>query len=80
MSLEWWQIEMARLQDKANAIEPKLIGKTWEEAIDMLKDDEDYRYRCDIADGKGMMVTCDYVTHRLNFELKNNIIVKIRRG
>lgn len=54
-----------------------LIGLTLNSAREELKDKD---YRIVRIDGVGMMITCDFLTDRVNLEVENNIIVKTYNG
>jgi len=58
-------------------ITERLIGQTINSAEKELKDKI---YRIVKIDGKGMIVTCDFITDRLNLEIENNIIVNVYEG
>lgn len=57
----------------------KLIGKTKEDAINLLKENSS-KFRIVSEDGVPYAVTCDYIISRFNLHLNNNLVTNITMG
>jgi len=54
-----------------------LIGKTYEEAQEILRND---KYRVTFKDGKPFIITHDFKPERYNLGINNNIITSVHFG
>lgn len=54
-----------------------LIGKTYEEAQEILRN---ANYRLVMRDGINYMITTDFKPERYNIHLENNIVTKVNMG
>lgn len=55
------------------------VGKTFEEATQIAKDNG-FKARIVEKDGDSYILTMDYKTDRLNFRIRNNIVIDVHGG
>lgn len=70
---------MSNLRNYGMITESHYVGKTFEDASELAKNCG-FTVRVVEKDGNAFIVTADVKTDRINFRLKNNIVIGVQGG